>query len=393
MRTFAASIVAVVLAASGSVHSNAQGVDDQRLNRPQWRSVVHSSAVQTNEIFPSVVLALSSRPSRPSSPSYLGDSNGVLGVQIVSPWANARARVSIKVDQFAENSVLEVNLPVAGRTYEVWPKLRFDSRALAAVREPIPTTALFSVSIDGGAAQEQVRSLRIRSVNDVPYAYVTTTGQVQNVGYMFAAFVNENSPVIDRILREALDANAVQSFAGYQGPPASVMREVFAVWNVLQRHGVKYSSIAQPSAQSQTVFSQHLRFLDEVVDNAQANCADGSLLFASVLYKLGIHPALVIVPQHMFVGWFVDRDHRQSVFLETTLVGARPLNSFQRSWTFQTADGYLSSASYQQFQEAVQVGSQRFQQAIPHLQAKAPHYALIDVDAARKAGISAIPRF
>jgi len=395
VRTFAASILAVLVATSATVPSaHAQAFRPaQSSARPQWRAVVHSSAVQTDDIFPAEVLALASRLARPTSPWYLGDPNGVLGVQIASPSPNARARVSITVDRFAEESVLEVNLPEAGRTYEVWPKVRFDARALAAVREPIPATALFSVSIDGGAAEQHVRSLRIRSVNDVPFAYVTKTGQVQDVGYMFAGFVNENSPVIDRILGEALKVNAVQSFAGYQGTPADVLREVFAVWNVLQRRGVKYSSITQPSGQSQTVLSQHLRFVDEVFENAQANCADGSLLFASVLYKLGIYPALVKVPGHMFVGWFADRARRQPVFLETTMVGAPGLNSFQRSWTFVTSDGYASSESFQQFQRAVEVGTRTFREATPHLQAKSPGYVLIDIDLARRMGIGAIPRF
>jgi len=89
-----------------------------------------------------------------------------------------------------------------------------------------------------------------------------------------------------------------------------------------------------------------------------------------MLYKLGIYPALVLVPGHMFVGFFADAHKQQPVFLETTLVGAPPLNSFERSWRFLTGDRYLSSRSYQLFQDAVVRGNQEFQQALPHLRAR-----------------------
>jgi hypothetical protein len=134
----------------------------------------------------------------------------------------------------------------------VWPKIRFDARALATVREAFPTTAIFAVAVDGAPAVEQSRTIRVRSVNDVPFLYVTNTGQVQDFGFMFAAFVNENSPQIDGILKEALRFNAVSGFIGYQGTTQDVVRQVFAVWNVLQRKGVRYSSITQPSGASQT---------------------------------------------------------------------------------------------------------------------------------------------
>ena len=75
------------------------------------------------------------------------------------------------------------------------------------------------------------------------------------------------------------------------------------------------------------------------------------------------------------------------------MVGAPGLNSFQRSWTFVTSDGYASSESFQQFQRAVEVGTRTFREATPHLQAKSPGYVLIDIDLARRMGIGAIPRF
>ena len=56
--------------------------------------------------------------------------------------------------------------------------------------------------------------------------------------WMFAAYVNENHPLIDPILREALDTGIVNAFDGYQaGDEDDVYAQVFAVWNVIQRRG------------------------------------------------------------------------------------------------------------------------------------------------------------
>ena len=139
--------------------------------------------------------------------------------------------------------------------------------------------------------------------------------------------------------------------------------------------------------------SQHVRFLDEAVQNSQANCVDGTVLFASVLYKLGIYPVLVKVPGHMFLGFYTDSQRKQISFLETTMLGEPGLNSYQKSWTFKTVDGYVSSESYKQFVNALDEGQAKFQKTAPQFQAKTPGYLLIDVQAARRAGISAIARF
>lgn len=359
----------------------------------KWKPIIESSSIDTDQIFPAEIISLAARHAQNLPPTYLGDANGVFGVAVVSSIPDAQIRVTVKVDKLADESSFEVIIPEANKQYEVWPTIRFDTRALARIREPFTTTALFSVSLNGISNGEQSRTIKIRSVNDVPFARRTRDGHMEDLSPLFAAFVDENHPYIDRILQAALKANAVQRFKGYQGTPQDVVREVFAVWNVLQREGVKYSNITTPSGESQTVLSQHVRFLDEAIQNTQANCVDGSVLFASVLYKLGIYPVLVLVPGHMYLGFYTDGQRQHISFLETTLVGEPGLNSFQRNWTFKTADGYLSSESYRQFTDALNAGSSEFQKATAYFQAKTPRYLLIDIEAARRFGISPIGRF
>ncbi len=360
----------------------------------KWQPVIENTSVDVDEVFPAEILAVAGRHvQQKTPPRYLGDPNSALGIVLVSSMADVSVHVSIKVDRLAEESGFDATIPEANQPYEIWPTIRFDTRTLARIRESFPTTALFSVSVNGVTAGEQSRTIQVRSVNDVPFAYVTKDRRVLDVSPLFAAFVDENNPYIDRILHEALRVNVVQRFMGYQGSPQDVIREVFAIWNVMQRQGVKYSSITTPSGESRSAMSQHVRFLDEAVQNSQANCADGSVLFASILYKLGIYPVLVKVPGHMFLGFYTDSQRQQISFLETTMLGEPGLNNVQRNWTFKTVEGYLSSESYRQFVNALNEGQAKFQQAAPRFQAKTPGYLLIDIQAARRAGISAIARF
>lgn len=359
----------------------------------KWQPIVENSSIDTDQVFPAEIISLAARHVQKLPPTYLGDPNSVFGVAVVSSVPDARVRVSIKVDRLAEESNFEATIPEANKRYEIWPTIRFDTRTLARIRESFPTTALFSVSLNGVPIGEQSRTIQVRSVNDVPFARRTRDGRMENLSPLFAAFVDENHPYIDRILQAALRVNVVQRFKGYQGSPQDVIREVFAVWNVFQRQGVKYSNITTPSGESQTVLSQHVRFLDEALQNTQANCVDGSVLFASVLYKLGIYPTLVMIPGHMFLGFYTDGQRQHISFLETTLIGEPGLNNIQRNWTFKTTDGYLSSESYRQFTTALDTGSSEFQKASPSFQAKTPGYLLIDIEAARRFGISAIGRF
>jgi len=350
--------------------------------------------VDTDQLFPAEILAVAARRVKEKAPArYLGDPNSALGVLLTSSAADVHVRVSVKVDGLAEQSSFETTIPEANQQYEIWPTIRFNTRTLAKIQESFPTTAVFSVSVNGVAAGEQSRMIQVRSVNDVPLEYVTKDKQVFDVSPLFTAFVNENHPYIDRILREALRVNVVQHFAGYQGSPQDVYREIFAVWNVFQRQGVKYSSITTASGESEAVFSQHVRFLDEAIENSQANCVDGTVLFASVLYKLGIYPVLVLVPGHMFLGFYTDAQRQQISFLETTLIGSPGLNDLQREWIFKTDDGYLSSESYKQFSYALDFANEEFQKVRPQFEANTPGYMLIDVQAARRAGISPIARF
>jgi hypothetical protein len=358
-----------------------------------WRPLIgiEESSGDAGQIFPAAVLSLASLSQQSQPANVIGNRLGMLGVSIVGNVPGTRVRVTARVDGLAQESGIDAVLADAQKEYRVWPTIRWDTRALLWLHEPRPATVAFSVSVDGKPIGDATRAIQVRVINDVPFGFRGADGRTVDLSVLFAAFVDENNPSIDGLLHDALAAKAVVSFTGYQGTPQEVTRQVFGIWNVLQRRRVRYSSITQPSGVSSMIMSQHVRFLDETLQNEEANCVDGTVLFASVLYKLGIYPELVITPEHMFLGFYLDAQRRQVQFLETTMIGNPPLGALSMR-TFLTANGYVASESYRLFGAAQRVGQDEYARALPGLRASTPGYFVVDIDRARHAGIAAVPR-
>jgi len=348
-----------------------------------------------NELFPSFVLTTGGRIIKvPENPRFFGDPLGLARVTINPTVANAKVHVEVLVEGFAAPSSLDAMLGEAGQPYALAPILRWNFSKLENISQSIPAIVTYKVSVNNSVGEE-TRPIRVRSVNDVPFEIDTPDGKQTDLSFLFAGYVNESDPFVETVLQEALQYHAVNSFVGYQSGSDAVRLQVFALWNVLQRRNLHYSSITTASAASSTghVHSQAVRFIDQSIVSQQANCVDGSVLFASLMYKVGIQPLLVVKPGHMFVGYYLDSGHKEFEFLETTKLGAGHQPTIMRNVAFSPVlHPAQGSESYRQFIEAVQFATNVYTQEVaPALQQHRPHYLLIDVAKARQAGVNAIP--
>ncbi|MBD0321087.1 MAG: hypothetical protein ICV87_12180, partial [Gemmatimonadetes bacterium] len=295
-----------------------------------WQPIVEMGG----ELYPSFLVATATMeewgqaPRMLESGEYFGDALGMLGATVRAPRAGARVRLEVSAPGLSEPSSVEAVLPVAGAAYELFPRMAYHYDALEQRTQPTTVNVTYRLYVDGMMMTEQRRPVRVRSLNDVPLWEVNRANQQVDYTWMFAAFVNENHPWVDALLREALNAGAIDQFVGYQRDAGEVYRQVYAVWNVFQRRGFKYSNITQASGAGRRVVSQHVRSLEDAVQTSQANCVDGSVLFASVLRKIGIDPVLVLLPGHMVVGFYTDAEHRNFSVLETTMLGTENLANY-----------------------------------------------------------------
>jgi len=326
-----------------------------------------------------------------------GDENGWLAVDLGGISEGAKVEVEISVDGYMKPSKWKGTI---GKTSEdgearVFPKGLWDYPALMKVRQQRPVNATFKVKVNGKTLDEETEICTMRSINDCAFYILWEEDgeEFDDFSWLFAAYVNENHPWVDGILKEALDSGLVSSFTGYQSEdPEEVIAQVFAVWNVLQRRGIKYSDVSTTTP-SKFVFSQNVRFLDQTVKSTQANCVDGSVLMASVLRKIGINPYLVMVPGHCFLAFDSgDGEDSEIIGLETTMIGnaqLKPLKVFSGL----SEKGKLRELkiSYESFIEAIDAGNGQIEEHSDELDSEEyPDIQLISISDARELGIMPI---
>lgn len=258
-----------------------------------------------------------------------GDENGSIGVQIENVSAGTRLKVEISGDGFLSASKWEGESDDDYDIIHVYPKARWNYNALRNCTQQKPANLKIKVSVDDELVSEIDETVLLRSINDCPfYVKLDDEGEdIEDISITFAAYVNENHPWIDGLLKEALsaakDQGLINGFTGYQSESQDeVLAQVFAIWNALQRRGIKYSDVST-APPSKFVYSQTVRFLDDTVTSSQANCVDGSVLMASILRRIGLDAYLVMVPGHCFLA-FSDGNKEDPVLfgLETTMLGS-----------------------------------------------------------------------
>lgn len=339
------------------------------------------------------------KPKKKDIPLY-GDENGWLAVDLAGLPRNAEVEVTISIDGYLKASTWKgkvTRMTKAGEA-RIFPKAIWDYEALLKVRQQRPVNVVFKASVNGAALREDTETYVMRSLNDCMF-YVMwdeDSEEFDDFSWLFAAYVNENHPEVDMILKEALRSGIVSDFDGYQeDDPKAVMMQVFAVWNALQRRGIKYSDVSHTTP-SKCVVCQTVRFLDDSVNATQANCVDGSVLMASILSKIGITSYLVMIPGHCFLAFDLgDGEDAKRIGLETTMLGNDEIKSVGEIANL-TEKSKLAEfkASYKTFTSAVKIGNANLKKYQEELDDDSedsdPDIQIISIPDARELGIMPI---
>lgn len=343
-----------------------------------------------SQLFPSYLISTASlKRDTEASNDLLGDPYGSLGVEVTTKRSNQPIRVSILCDGFSEVSEFVGILPNAGTTYRIFPKMRFQFDKLIHCKQAVPTSVTYRVRVGNYAEETQSTTITMRAINDCPFGLVIDDAMAP-MNVSFAAYVNEQHPFLDKLLQEALKVQMVRNFSGYQsGNPNDVLKQVYAIWDLLVAREIRYSNITATSSLSRSVRSQHVRLLEDSINNTQANCVDGTVLFASILRKIGIDACLVITSNHCYLAFWADAEHEVLYGLETTLLG-EDLSEQKAPKAF---DKILSrdirwEYSWTSFSHGLALGTQNLHK---ELEKEEREIALVDVNVARLNGILPIP--
>lgn len=198
---------------------------------------------------------------------------------------------------------------------DVRPVPEWDVDALRAIHEPREFEVQYRV-----CCRHECETVT-RSVRVLPggIADLSFPGELA-----LAGFVDETHPWIPQLVREAaeLDIAPGISHTGNESLE-DVIPEIFAVWTALRNRDLRFTSMAEATEVEGA--SQRVRRVHEAIGERGANCADGTVLLASILRSIGHDVHVVTTPGHALVGLYFDTAEPANwLFIETTLLGGTP---------------------------------------------------------------------
>lgn len=190
---------------------------------------------------------------------------------------------------------------------------------LLANSSTIPSVILLKVKMDDKIIFEETQNIKIRPADDM----IWSLHSPWDTESLIAAWVTPKNDVVEQILSNAKEKLWSRSLSGYQN--SDVVSQAKAIFNAVRNAQVSY---VNSSMSFGTVgFTQRVRLPQESILQKSANCIDGAVLFASLFENIGLEPLIVLIPGHAFVGVRLAPDSRETLFIETTLIGRRVLES------------------------------------------------------------------
>jgi hypothetical protein len=142
---------------------------------------------------------------------------------------------------------------------------------------------------------------------------------------LLTAFITPNHPQLPAIIKRASEIlnnwTNNPSFDEYQSRnPDRVKKQMAAIYEAISEMKIVYCSVPASFGES----GQRIRMCDTIFSTQMGNCIDLSLLYASCLEAVGIHPLIVIVKGHAFAGgWLIDESFADAVNDDPSLITKR----------------------------------------------------------------------
>ena len=125
---------------------------------------------------------------------------------------------------------------------------------------------------------------------------------------LFPKFVNPLSKVSNDIVNKTVKDKKIQITA-YLAPFNGAIKQTQAIYETIQSYGMTYRNDAKGyDERNQGRHFQRVRSPERILKEGNFNCADISVLFASVIERAGLEPVLISLDEHMIAGVVVKSD-------------------------------------------------------------------------------------
>jgi hypothetical protein len=244
----------------------------------------------------------------------------------------ARLRLTSCVEGYSAQAISTVELLAEGpNEAEIHHLPTFFRERLATVTELTRATLHITIDdLDRKTEQESTFPIWLLA-HTTAYNGIEdpATGAYTDLSDYYAAWVTPNVTEVMQLLRRAADLHPERAIVGYQGPRSAATAEgqVRALYNALKVEQIVYinSTIAYGAGRGEYV--QRVRLPRESLATKSANCADGSVLMASLLEAATLNPALVFVPGHAFLAWETWDRSGEWDYVETTMISTHDFDA------------------------------------------------------------------
>lgn len=242
---------------------------------------------------------------------------------------------------------------------------------------------------------------------------VRKRGQLDNLANsLLASFVRPKHPEVSAIAREAATVlghkSGDPSFGAFQIKDVAQAEQrvdavVESIYDTLSDRSIAYSD--PPPGWDYRGTGQRIRDHAEVAKGGLGTCMDTTVLTAAVIEQVGLLPVLVLVPGHIFIGywrrtpvpegrpkpaWYPDTPVITDLDIIQSLLDQKVLG-FIETTTFTAGKGVSASDARAIANGAVQRHLFDARNWDPNSDEARDYVELIDVVAARKAGVSSLP--
>ncbi|MFO7634958.1 MAG: hypothetical protein R6W76_20595 [Caldilinea sp.] len=236
-----------------------------------------------------------------------------------------RLRITSRLEGYSADAIDTIELesrgkPKAIRTVTQLPTL-FPERIRAVHELTRATVTVLVEEIGGKIETHETLAVWLLARNAAPLAVRDPSGGGWiDLSRYFGAFVTPNQRDVMLFLRQAADKHPERQLPGYQSDVTLQARSIFDA--LKQNANITYVNSLIAFNPDESARGQRVRLPRETLEEKQANCIDGTLLFASLLEAVSINPSIVIVPGHAFVGWETGQNSGAWDYLETTMIGS-----------------------------------------------------------------------
>jgi hypothetical protein len=203
-------------------------------------------------------------------------------------------------------------------------KVVLNKEELAGLTTPVTTQVRSAVVAQGDTRRPLIKSKTVNllpSNNFLMARYDPLNQKMVDFTWLIAAWVNSEETHLQAIWERAstfdplFDQRIPSGYKGWERMKA----KVGALYKALSELSWRYDDRTLVFHKAENDYVQRVRLVSESLTDKVANCLDGAVVFASLLARSGLDPAILFTPGHAIVGWKHQKGSPSDwEFLETT---------------------------------------------------------------------------